>query len=268
MTEADAGAAAATPPNDAAPNNPTTEAKAPSPGPSSFQDYVKTLPEDLQAHAAKKGWKDYGDAIKAHAAAESLIGNKIDAPKPGDADALKAHMVKIGAIPPDGNYALQYDADLAEGVTVDEGMKSAFEAFLKENPVPQSAAQNLVKMWNGMAAEARKAQEGAAEAEVAAKDAALESLRKEWGPEQFEAQMTLATKAAAFGAQGMDEGVVDALLNVMESRIPGGTKAFVQFFANIGALGTEDQFGQGTGGQPPASAKSLADRLYDKTPSP
>lgn len=258
MTEADNGAALATPPTDATINTPT-EQKAPSPGPSPFE----ALPDDLKTVAQRKGWKSIDDAVKAYDNAERAIGDKIAMPKPGDDEALKAHLQKLGA-PEDGKY----DLKIEEGVPVDEGLKSTFEKTAAEIGLLPHQAQKLLDMWNGAAKAAQEQAAQSVEAEVAAKDAAIESLRKEWGPEQFEAQMTLATKAAALGAQGMDEGVVDALLNVMESRIPGGTKAFVQFFANIGALGTEDQFGQGTGGQPPASAKSLADRLYDNTPSP
>ena len=253
MTEADAGAAAATPPNDAAPNNPTTEAKAPSPGPSPFEG----LPDDLKGVPERKGWKSVADAVKAYDNAERAIGDKIAMPKAGDEEALKAHLVKLGA-PEDGKY----DLKIEEGIPVDEGLKSTFEQTAAEIGLLPHQAQKLLDMWNGAAKAAQAEAVKTAEAKDAAKEAALEGLRKEWGPDQFEAQMTLATKAAAYG------DFPDDLLTALEDTLPGGTKSFIECMARIGALGTEDQFGQGTGGQPPASAKSLADRLYDKTPSP
>ena len=261
MNDANGGAASATPPDNAAANPASqTTTGAPETGPSSFQDYVQTLPDDLKAHATQKGWKDWGDAIKAHASAEKLIGSKVDAPKAGDAEAMRAHLVKIGAVPADGNYGLAYDADLAEGVTVDEGMKGAFEAFLKENPVPQSAAQNLVKMWNGMAAEAHKAQAKAEAAKATAKDAALEEYRGELGPDKFEAELNLATKAAAYGE------FPDDLLNKLEDVL--GTKTFIQCMARIGRLGTEDQFVEGTAARAPANAKSDAQVFFPASRDP
>jgi len=259
VTEADAGAAAATPPNDAATNIPTTDAKAPSPGPSSFLDYVNSLPDGdpNKAHALKKGWKDWTDPIKAHDHAERAIGDKVALPKLDDPDAVKAHLVKLGA-PEDGKYDLKVE----DGIPVDEGLKSTFEQTAAEIGLLPHQAQRLLDMWNGAAKAAQAEAVKTAEAKDAAKEAAIEGLRKEWGPDKFEAQMTLATKAAAFG------DFPDELLTALEDTLPGGTKSFIECMARIGALGTEDQFGQGTGGQPPASAKSLADRLYDKTPSP
>ena len=93
MTAENAGAAEATPPDNVTETK-TEVAAAPNSGAVSFSDYVKTLPDDLPQHATKKGWKDYGDAIKAPAPAESLIGTNVDLPKPGHHDALKAHLIK------------------------------------------------------------------------------------------------------------------------------------------------------------------------------
>ena len=255
MTEAENGAAQATPPTDAATNIPIDQ-KAPSPGPLSFVDYVNSLPDGdpNKAHALKKGWKDWSDPIKAHDHAERFVGERVPLPKLDDADAVKAHLHKLGA-PEDGKYDLKVE----EGIPVDEGLKSTFEQTAAEIGLLPHQAQKLLDMWNGAAKAAHEQAVKSEETKVAAKDAALEGLRKEWGPEQFEAQMTLATKAAALG------DFPDELLTALEDTLPGGTKSFIECMARVGALGTEDQFGQGTGGQPPASAKSLADRLYDKT---
>jgi hypothetical protein len=242
------GAAPATPPE--APIVPAqTEAKAPSPGPLSFQDYVQTLPDDLKAHATKKGWKDYGDAIKAHASSESLIGKKVDLPKLDDPEAVKAHMARLA--PADGKYELNYEAD---GLTVDEGVKGTFEAFLKDNPLPNATAQNLVGLWNGMAKQAHEAQAAKAAEAAAAKDTALTALRSEMGPDNFEVEMNLATKAAAFG------GFPDDLLNRLEDVL--GTKDFVQCMARLGRLGTEDQFVDGHERGAPPRTQDAASRLY------
>lgn len=255
MTAENAGAAEATPPDNVTETK-TEVAAAPNSGAVSFSDYVKTLPEDLQQHATKKGWKDYGDAIKAHAAAESLIGNKVDLPKPGDDAALKAHMIKIGA-PADGKYDLDYGA--AEGVQVDEGLKGAFEAFLKDNPVPTPIAQNLVKFWNAAASQAAAAEAARIGGEGEAKQAALTEMQSELGKEKFEATMNDAVRAA------LVFGLPDDFLNRFEDKV--GTKSFIEGFARIGAhLGTEDQFVDGHGRRGPQDAKDAATILYPTDP--
>lgn len=248
-TDAEAGTAPATPSADA-----TTQ--APNSGAFSFADYVKGLPDEDRAHVEKKNWKDFTDPIKAHRNAESAIGGKVDLPKAGDEAALKAHLQKLGA-PADGKYELT----IPEGVSVDEGLKTGFEATAAQLGLLPQQAQALLNWWNEQAGVAGKSMAEAATATEAAKakvkSDAMDAYEASIGKDQFEARLGAAQRAAEFA--GFMK--FDAILNSIEDA--EASQVFIEGMAKIGDLiGTEDQHVDGHGRGGPPSAKDHAAILY------
>lgn len=253
MTDAAAGIAEAAPPADAS----TAATQAPTSGAFSFADYVKTLPDEDQAHVAKKNWKDFPDAIKAHRSAESAIGAKVDLPKAGDEAALKAHLQKLGA-PADGKYALT----IPDGVTIDEGLRTGFEGIAAQAGLLPQQAQALLNWWNEQAAAAGKGMADASAAEQAAKAKvktdAMAAYETTLGKDQFEAKLGAAQRAAEFAGFMKFDAILNAIEDTEQSQ------AFIEGFAKLGDLiGTEDQHVDGHGrGGPPSAPLPLANRLY------
>jgi len=226
----------------------TTEQRAPETGPSPFEG----LPPELKAVAQTKGWKGVEDAVKAYANAEKVIGDKVAMPKT-DAER-EALLTKLGA-PADGKY----DLKVPEGVTVDADLKTGFETLAAKIKLLPAQAQALMDWNNELAKGQADAAAKAEETKAATKDAALEALKSELGADKFEADLTLATKAAEYG------GFPNDLLNRLEDVM--GTKSFVQCMARIGALGNEDQFVSGNGRPAPRSDQDRAARLYPTSPN-
>lgn len=210
-----------------------------------------------------KGWKGVAPLLDSYRALETLHGapaeQLVHIPQDlEDSEAWNQMYSKLGR--PDSVEGYSFSGpEVPEGVydLTPDFKQAALEAGLRDRQ-----AEHIVKMYNAKVAEVTTK---AMEESTAAGEAAVESLRREWGTE-FQQNMEIGNKFAV--QMGWDKPKLTALEAAL------GTDDFLRTLAKLGRAIGEHQFvvpdsdglDQGFGkGTPRAAAAQLEQLRLDKT---
>ena len=207
---------ALTPPGDDEPLEPTPEPEPePSPAPGfNFRDHI---PEDLREEACLADFKDLGSVFKSYVHAQKQIGQSLTPPgEDATPEDRAAFWQKLGA-PADADGYVK--AAQEAGLEIGEDFKRLAEKALASG-ISTSAMTELIGEYNAILTEA-------GEVNAKSADAAVQSLRGEWGA-AFDKNMGLAQQVVkAFGGDG--------LIGALEASGAGNNTAVIKAFAAIGA---------------------------------
>lgn len=206
---------------------PEAEAPAAPPAPAAPSetaplDWRAALPEDLRAKAER--FADPAAVVKSYVEAEALIGRKgLIQPKEGDPDSVTAAWRQGLGVPdtPDG-YALKAPDGTPEHLWNGDTAK-VLSGWAHELGLPPAAAQGLAERYAGMLAQH----------DAAAKTAAEEALRKDWGADYDRQTARAAAAAKEFLGPELQADLAAAGL--------GHSARMLKALARIGeAIGTHD----------------------------
>lgn len=216
--------------------NPPTD-QPPTEGAFSWADALGDSHAEYEGLLQTKGWKGPGDALKSYAELERYVGtDRIAVPKPGDNDAFRTVMEKLGAPKEAAGYEFKKPDGLPDGFYDDDFASFARDMAHKANLTGQQA-RVMHDEWVAKSLESVQAAEDAqakrAETEAAALDKAL---RDDWGGD-YDQKVELSRRAAKHFATEAD---ADALEKAI------GSTAMLKMFAKIGEhFGEDDLLGQG-----------------------
>ena len=190
-----------------------------------------------------KGWAGPADALKSYRQLEQTLGTeRIAVPKPGDREAMRHALAKLGA--PDKPEA--YDLPKPRGMAAyDEATAEMFRGLAHEASLTKAQARALHDGWVRHVSEAADSRAAAADR---ADRALEETLRADWGS-GYDAQIDLARRAARRFA---DEPTATAIEQTL------GPAGLVKLFGAIGGHLGEDRL-EGRGGGSVGQAGALAE---------
>jgi len=196
---------------------------------------ITWLPADIDAehlgHVQNKGWKDPADAVRAHRAAEKLIGadragRLVEIPPKDDAPAMAKFFDRLGRPATPADYKLP----VPQGQ--DATFATAVATKFHELGIPLETGQALAAWWNDQAAGLTKTQDAAALAAQQADDAAL---AKDWGAER-PARTEIARRGFKEIAKraGLDDAVSAAAIDSIEKAV--GLRGTLKMMAIVGDM--------------------------------
>ena len=212
-------------------------------------DFVSTLPEELRAQAAKKGFKGAADAIKAHAELESLMGKRFE---DLTADEVKSLNVKMGAPEDPTGYELSVPEELSEYLSPE--LQDGFAKLAHEQGISKTQAESLYNWYMENQTKELSLLQSSRQQQA---EEQVNVLKQEFGV-AFDEKVSLANQALRqFGGD-------DAVTALAESGM-SSNPALVKMLSEVGKLIGEDQpVGQSNRSftETPAEAKAQIAELY------
>lgn len=203
--------------------------------------FAESLPEAIRGEAAFRDIKSLDALANSYLHAQKLIGadpnQVLRLPAAGDDAAMEGVWTKLGRPEKADGYKFT-DTRLPEGMTVDETLKTGFQAAAHKAGLSDKQADGLYQWWNSQVGERFTA--GAAET-ARAHQAAEQGLRQEWGA-AFDQNLNNARQAVEHygGAKLKAE---------LEASGMGNHPELAKVFAKMGANLQEDGLiGRGGGG--------------------
>lgn len=219
--------------------------------------FAETLPQDIRGEASFKDIKDLDGLARGFLNAQKLIGhdpkNLIALPGPDDTAGWDAVHARLGRPEKADGYKFT-EAKLPEGLTIDPGLQTSFQAEAHKIGLSDKQADALFQWWNGTAG-AKFTADAAARAQGDA--AGITALKTEWGT-AFDERVDLAKQAVAhYGG----EALVAELDKTGLGNAPNIIKAFAKAGIQLQEDGLIGKGGGGGGGTSPAEAQQQINAL-------
>lgn len=213
-----------------------------------IDDFATSLPEDLRANVAKKGFKSASDVVKAYSELEKLMGRRFE---DLTADEISKMNTKLGA----PETAEGYGLSLPDGVSDETGLLGEFSNIAHQAGLSKDKAESVFNWYVETQTKAMEQLNIQAEQQAQAN---IESLKSEFGA-AFDERVDLANKALRqYGGDEAIQAIAEAGLS--------SNPALVKMLAQIGQLTAEDSpvghnTAKGFGTKSPAEARQEISRL-------